>query len=490
MSAHPHFFRSLTLALVVVLPALLGTGCPPAENPSNEQPCNEAIAKKWMKRAADDYRTGDLEDATDSAQAGIKSCPESDDLRILAARISLARLDFKGAVAALENVQGSEAASLRARSYWYSDDLPHTAEELSNALEDPDFKDPWAKPVRELSGTQGTGRHPFKLKEGAARLVDIKMPRDLGYQLMVPVEIDGQATTALAVTGVPEVILDSKNATTPRWVSIRFSNGDRAMEFSDVPALVQDLTPYTANQQVQVGALIGMNLLRRLHVTVDRRADQFIIRREEPPPPPAMAKVPVAYVRGGGMVIRSTLRKEFEITSGLWVDTGSPWSIALPDPTWKKLGIDPTALPTYSGLAHGRITDARLGGLDLGPVEAVQGISGVEDKLGQLDVDVMGAMGVAFWTALRVTIADAGRTLWIETDEDTSAVLAPPVPSSGPLVGPPAGSSSVAPSASAAPSAKPAASAKPTASASTKPTPKPAPSASSKPLPKASASAK
>jgi hypothetical protein len=188
-----------------------------------------------------------------------------------------------------------------------------------------------------------------------------------------------------------------------------------------------------------------------------------------------MAKVPVTYVRGGGMVVRSTLRKEFEMTAGLWVDTGSPWSLALPDPTWKKLGVDPTSLPTYSGLAHGRVTDVRLGGLDLGPVESVQGISGVEDKLGQLDVEVMGAMGVAFWTALRVTIADGGRTLWIETDEDTSAVLAPPVPTTGPLVGPPSGSSSATPAASGSASAAPKPPPTPSSTASAKPKPAPAP---------------
>ena len=430
--------RSFALLFVAATP--FASGCPEPTDATSQKECTaegQKTAKKWMKRAGDDYKSGDLDDANDSITSAVNGCPSDGEIRLMAARIALARLDFKGALGALENVDGSEAASLRARAYWYSDDLTHTAEELSAALEDPDFKDPWAKPVRELAGTQGSGRHPFQLREGSARLVEMHMPRDLGYALMLPIEIDGQSTMALAVTGVPEVILDSKTRTNPGWVSVKFGTADRWMEYRDVPALVNDLTPYTASQQVPIGALIGVNFLRRLHLTFDRRGDQFIIRKEEPPPPPAFTRVPVAYVRGGGMIVRGTLKKEFEITSGLWVNTGDPFTLALPDPTWKKLGVDPSTLPTYASLAHGKLTDVRIGGLDLGPVESVAGISGIEDKLSQIDVDVVGAMGVGFLTAMRVTIADGGRALWLETDEDTSMVLAPPVPTSGSVSAPP-----------------------------------------------------
>lgn len=478
--------RCALVALACAVP--FASGCPEPQVATNAPtPCTED-GRKWTKRAAGEYKAGDLGEANDSVQNALKFCGDEAESHLVAGRIALARLDFPAAIKALDGVEGSEASSLRARAFWYSDDLEGTAEELSNALEDPDFKDPWAKPVRELAGAQGAGRHPFKIKEGASRLVEIKMPRDLGYALMVPIEIDGQPTMALAVTGVPELVLDSKARTGPGWVSVKFASttGDKSLEMRDVPALVQDLTPYTSNQTVPIGALIGVNLLRRLHVTFDRRADQFIIRSEEPPhPPPTLfTPVEVAYVRGGGMVVRGTMRQEFEVTSGLWINTGDPWTLALPDPTWKQIGVDPKALGTYAGTQHGKITDVHVGVLDLGPVESVAGIADVDTKLGQLDIDTVGAMGVGFLTALRVTIADGGRTLWLETDPDTSAVLAPPVPGTATgAVGVPAATSSAAPAASTA--APAASTAKPPAASSSSAAPPKASASSTAAPPKA-----
>ena len=467
--------RVATVALVAVAPLAFG-GCPGAESPDGSAPCS-ASAVKWMKRAADDYAHEDLDDANDSSKKAVEGCPDSPEIRTIAARIALARLDFKTAAKALEGVAGSEAASLRARAFWYGDDLQHAAEELATALDDPDFKDPWAKKVQELAGTQGSGRHPFEVREGGSRLVEVKMPRDLGYALMVPIEIDGQPVMALVVTGVPEVILDSKARSNPGWVSLKFTSTDhpdRTLEMRDVPALVQDLTPYTANQQVPIGALLGVNLLRRLHLTFDRRADQFIVRKEEPPPPPAMTRIPVTYVRGGGMVVRMTLKKDFELTSGFWVDTGSPWTLALPDPTWKKIGIDPSGLASFGGSQHGKVTDVRLGGLDLGPVESLAAVSGVDEKLQQLDVETAGAAGIQFLTAMRVTMADGGRMLWVETDEDTSSVLAPPLPlgGAGSVSPPPPPPPSTTSSATTSPSAKATTVGTSTGTASSAPTPK------------------
>jgi len=475
---------------LVVLLALgsMASACPDPDVPSGGHCDNKAprteVTTKWMKRAADEYRNGELAEAADSIAKAQKGSPCDPEVAVLAARIALAKLDYPEALKALKDIDGSEAAALRARAYWYSDDVAHTAEELSRALEDPDFKDPWAKPVRELAGTQGNGRKPFQLKDGGARLVDVRMPRDLGYLLLVPCEIDGQATIALAVTGVPEVVLDTKGRSKPGWVSVKFGTGERSMEFRDVPAMVQDLSSFTQQGALPIGALIGVNFLRRLHLTFDRRGDQFIIRREEPPPPPSATKIPVSYVKAGGMVVRATLKKEFEASAGIWINTGEPWTLALPDPTWKKLGVDPKTLSTYAGLQHGKLNDVRVGGLDVGPVESLAGITGIEEKLKQLDVDTAGGMGVGFLSAFRVTLADGGRTMWLETDEDTTNVLTPPEPKAPPPKAAPT-SSAPAPKSSAPPpkaSAAPAPSAKPLP-----PLNKPAPSAAPKPAPAPSA---
>ncbi|GAC1352649.1 MAG: hypothetical protein NVS3B20_12290 [Polyangiales bacterium] len=500
---HAFLWRTAFCALTLALFA----GCPDPDTPANRGsgPRSE-VTTKWLNRAKKEYESSDLTEATDSVARALNGSPNDFEVRTLAAKIALSRLDFPGAIKALERVDGLEASSLRARAYWYSDDLPHAAEELSRALDDPDFKDPWAKPVRELAGTQGSGRKPFNLRDNAARLVEVHMPRDLGYALMVPCEIDGQPTMALAVTGVPEVILDSKARTSPGWVSVKFASGDRSMEFRDVPALVQDLSKYNAAQTTPIGAILGMNMLRRLHLTFDRRADQFILRREEPAPPPSVAKIPVSYVKAGAMVVRSTMRKEFELATGLFVDTGQPFTLALTNGIWKQLGVDVASLATYGGLAHGKLTDVHVGPLDVGPVDSFAGMGELEEKLKQFDgVEVKGEMGIGFLTAMRVTLADGGRTMWLETDEDTSMVLVPQLPASGPAK--PGGSgpstpakSNSAPTASPtpsttsapfapkapAPSATPAASPSPSSSASpaVKTSPLPKPSTNATPSPK------
>lgn len=473
--------RNLRFLLpLIVLPAFMG--CPEPTSPTGGKggPRSDK-ANQWFKRAGEELSALDLEEAKDSIKQAQTAAPGDPEISVLAGRIALARLDFKEAQRSLEGVEGSEAAGLRARAFWYGDDLPHAAEELSHALEDPNFKDNWAKPVRELAGTQGTGRKPFTVKDNSARLVEIRMPRDLGTILVVPCEIDGQATVAIIDTGVPEVILDTKSRSSPGWVSFKFasSDGTRSIEVRDVPSFVQDLSPFTKGQTVPVGAVLGMNFLRRLHMTFDRLADQVVIRRDEPPPPTVMTRVPTGFFNGGGMLFRSTVRKEFEISSALWVNTGTDVPLAFPDSIWKRVGIDVKNLPTTNGQTVGRLTNVRVGALDVGPADAHAGIPQLEEALARFKgIDVMGQVGMNFLTGFRVTFAEGGRALWLETDQSTPLVLAPPQNGSPLPKTPPAPAASTAPA--PATSAKPAPGAAPP-KASAAPKPAPAPKASAAP---------
>jgi hypothetical protein len=489
--------RPALLALLAVTGALalpLLAGCPgeptTAASAKPRQPLTE-IGKKWLKRASESYRAGDLTDAVDSVRKGLELAQKENlddrELRVLAGRIDLGKLDFKQAQADLEGVPGSEAAGLRARAYWYDGDLAHTTEELSRALEDPEYKDPWAKPVRELAGPLGAGRKPFNVSDGGARLLEIKMPRDLYPALLVQVEIDGQSQLALIDTGVPEVVLDKSTHTNPAWVSIKFQSGDRHLEVRDVPTMVEDLSGYTQQNMVPIRAILGVNFIRRLHLTFDRRADQLILRRDEPPAPPVYSRAEVLYVRGGGMTVRATARKEFELTSSLWLDSGAVWPIAFVDDTWKKLGVDVAKMPVSGDVKYERLVDFRVAALDLGPAVGVSGAPQLEEKLKQIDIDVAGGVGMGFLTGLRVTVAENGRALWLETDEGTSSVLNPQNLPAAKSTSAPEPTGTAAPTTSA--TAAPTASAKPTTSATVAPTAKPATSATA-PKPATSAAPK
>ncbi|MBK7396528.1 MAG: hypothetical protein IPJ34_09570 [Myxococcales bacterium] len=209
-------------------------------------------------------------------------------------------------------------------------------------------------------------------------------------------------------------------------MSIRIANDKNtaSMEFRDVPALVEDLSGYS-QQQVPIGALIGANFLRRLHATFDRGADQLVLRRDDPPNPPTLTRLPVAWVRGGGMVVRATIKKEFELSGGLGSTAARRGASRSPSPPGRFVGVDVSKMQTYNDTKYERLTNIKLGALDLGPAVGVSGATAIEDKLKQLDVTTIGALGMTFLGAMRVSLVENGRTMWIETDQDTSGILAP-----------------------------------------------------------------
>ncbi|MBK7399975.1 MAG: hypothetical protein IPJ34_27910 [Myxococcales bacterium] len=115
----------------------------------------------------------------DSIEKPPRTRPGDKDIGILGAKIHLARLDFKTAVKALEGIE-ARRPRVCGRAPTGTTTTSRTPPRSSlRAAPDPDFKDPWAKPVRELAGTQGAGRKPFQLKDTSARLVELRMPRDL-----------------------------------------------------------------------------------------------------------------------------------------------------------------------------------------------------------------------------------------------------------------------------------------------------------------------
>jgi hypothetical protein len=379
-------------------------------------PARPPAATEWLERAKASYRAADFEDARDATRHALTAAANDAEIRELSARIALVRLDFAEALRLTEGLESTDAHSIRGRAFWYTGDLEHAADELEAMLADPKVKDPWARDVASLA-RRGSGRHPFQMEGGL--IAEVDMPRQLdrvplGAANVVPCELDGERILALVATGSSEVLLDSNSRHEAAWVDVRF---DR-VEVKDVPALVQDLSSVTRQLGVPVKALLGAQLLRHAHVTFDRRGDQFVVRRQDPAPPPEASRVPLYYVRGGGMLLRATVTAKDEDPIPLLVDSSRLFPLFLQDGAWKKAGVDVHSLspvPEAPAVKRGVVPTFRVGGFDLAKMPAIQGGDFSEMASG-VDIDLAGVVGADLLAFFRVTFADDGRFMWIEPD--------------------------------------------------------------------------
>jgi hypothetical protein len=377
------------------------------------------VAKKWFDRAAASYRVGDLEDANTAIENALRSTPDREDVRLLAAKIALANLEYERVGELLQGVNGAEARGLRGRAYWYAGELDKAADELEALLSDPDVRDPWAKDIAKLA-RRGAGRAPFKVS--GALLAVTEMPHVGSTALIVPLEVNGEPALALIATNVPEAVLDSSSGATPAWISLRF--GER-LEMRDVPALAQDLSGLSRSVNAPIKALLGTHVLRKLNATLDFGGRQFVVRSFEAPPPPDATSVRVGYVRGGGMVVQAGVSASREASPlGFLVDTSLVFPVALDEGGWKSAGVAQSELKPVQGapgIKQGLLPMLRLGAFEIPRVPAVQ-TSGIREMEESLGLDLAGLIGSGMLAEFRVTFADRGRALWLEDAPSMSLV--------------------------------------------------------------------
>jgi len=369
------------------------------------------VSKRWFDRGDASFRQGDLEDAEIASENALRVTPDREEVRLLAARVALARLEYARALQLTQGLESNEARSLRGRAYWYSGDVDHAADELEKLVADPEVRDPWAVEIAKLA-RRGVGRKPFELSGGQVAVVE--MPRTGSAAMIVPLEIDGEPGLGLIATGTPEAVLDSSGGGQAKWVSLRFGEAplssaetDRRVGVRDVPALAQDLSGISRAVNAPIKILLGVNLLRHMHPTFDLIGGQFVVRRYEAPPPPVATTLKVNYVRGGGMLLRGAFSSEATAAqASLLVDTsivsqGAP--TLLDSGGWKKAGVKSGTVPLL-----------KLGAFELASVPALSGDEPVkvwEDRLG---IELDGLVGSGLLAYFRITLADAGRTMWLE----------------------------------------------------------------------------
>jgi hypothetical protein len=375
-------------------------------------PTRPPLAQKWLDRAAQSYKNGDFEDTKTGLAELLRIAPHDEEGRMLAARLALARLDFATALKLTEGMTTPEAHGVRGRAHWYAGELEGAADELEGLLQDPNVKDPWARDVAKLA-REGGARKPFTLEGGVVAVVD--MP-PAGSALVVPCEMEGEQVLTMIATGSAEVVVDSASRSEPTWVSFRFAN---RIEVRDVPAVTQDLSALSRVLGAPIKALLGVNLLRHIHATFDRRGSQFVVRLQDPPSPPEASRLPIYYARGGGMMMRLQIAPRDQTQSLFYVDSSQPYSLVMQDALWRKAGVDLSQLVPSQVIPNaraGRIPSLRLGGMDFPMVPALALESVNTQGPPSLDIDLGGIVGAGLLEAFRVTFTDEGRFAWLEPD--------------------------------------------------------------------------
>jgi hypothetical protein len=471
--------------MAVMSSSVIIWGCAAAGPSQAEWP---PVSKRWYDRGDASFRHGDLEDAESASENALRVTPDREEVRLLAARIALAKLEYARTLQVTEGLESNEARSLRGRAYWYSGDVDHAADELEKLVADPEVRDAWAVEIAKLA-RRGVGRKPFQLSGGQVGVTD--MPRTGSTAMIVPLELNGEPALGLIATGTAEAVIDSSAGGQPSWVSLRFGEN---VEVRDVPALAKDLSGISRQVNAPIKILLGVNLLRHVHPTFDLIGGQFVVRRYEPPPPPVATPLKVSYVRGGGMLLRGAFGAEATAAqASLLVDTSIVYPAALDSGGWKKAGVPASSLravPNGGSMKSGTVPLLKLGAFELPSVPALSGDDPVKEREQGLGIELDGLVGSGLLANFRVTLADGGRTMWLEDmpHEAFASLNIPETPDDAPEDTPeeeeaPAGKSGKPGAAKpapakpppAAPATKPTAPATPAAVLPTKPAPTTAP---------------
>ncbi|APR99333.1 tetratricopeptide repeat protein [Pajaroellobacter abortibovis] len=370
------------------------------------QPAEQGVlVDKWVTCASQSYYAGEWDDAVEASRAGLQIGRENASLKIIAARLALARLEFNEAIQLTSSLEDSEAYGIRWRAHWFQGEIEQAADELEEYLKAPSSKDMWAKEISRLA-RKGIGRHPFTLKGDL--VVGIDMPR-AGSMVVVPCELEGEQVFAVMATASSEVIIDSSTRKESAWVNLRF--GGR-IEVQDVPAIAYDLSGISRQLGAPIRLLLGTHFLRRTHVTWDRSGDQFVIRKEAPDFSLQAARIPLWYADGGAMLLPGRFAAVQETGIVLSMDSLAPYSIAFEEEGWKMLSGSFSAQEANRPVSV--LPSLALGTARFSDIVVRQGVPIPEIPTHLPSMRMIGMVGGGLFSTKRVTIGEEGRCLWIE----------------------------------------------------------------------------
>ena len=270
-------------------------------------------------------------------------------------------------------------------------------------------------------GSRGAASAGTRSRWRAASVGAVEMPRGARPRParrgnVVPCELDGERILALVATGSSEVLVDSNSRHEPSWVepAVRPRRGEGRAGPRAGPVAPR---PGSSASPSRRSSARSCSATPTPPSTVAATSSSSAGRTRTPPP--EASRVPLYYLRGGGMILRATVTAKDDDARPAAGRQLAPLPAA---PAGHARGrrrastcTSLVPLPDDPTIKRGMVPMFRVGGFDLAKMPAIEGVD-LHELTAGLDIDLGGVVGADLLAFFRVTFADDGRFMWIEPD--------------------------------------------------------------------------
>jgi hypothetical protein len=348
---------------------------------------------------------GDLSRAANLADTALRRDTSDATARQVAARVALARGEHERVLELLRRATAPELVRLRARANAARGDFEAVARDLES-VDGQEPPDGWAEAMLPLARLAKVLRCH---QAGGATRATLPFVGRTPIPL-VEIAVDGRAVNALIATQADLTIVDDDLRSDAGIVG-RLDLGPLAMR--NVPALVRDLEPIGAQLGESVGAVLGLDVLLHLGVTIDFRERWVVVRSEGSEANEGAAEAPFLTLGGSFLALEGRLDDRRDAL--LAFDTAGPFPVAVSDAVAEDLGHDLDALPAAEGAPSESIRMLTLAKLAMGSavIEGVPAATGlIPADLSELaGAPIGGIVGAIALQQMRVTIDAENRRL-------------------------------------------------------------------------------
>lgn len=366
----------------------------------------ENLGARWTGRGEAAYAAGDFVRADQAFDRALQADETLPRARVGKARTLVALGKAADAAALLADVDDPTARALRATALFLADD-PASASALETLAPEKGFAKEALAVARALRGRRAhriDGR-----RTSIPLLTQLPLPA-------IPVAADGVPVHMLVDTGAFTTVLDRTVARRLRIEGPAGVVGQLDLEgiaVHDVPVVVRDLSGLSRSLGGPVTGVLGMQLLARLHATIDYPSGWLLLRADTPDVQPgAGTRLPYFMVDGQYLTVRG--RADDADEGAYLVSGGGTFAIALSDEGLRAAGRDPGRLSREGdGFARYALGRLRLGNLEISDIPAVHFV--FPERLStETGVHFQGALSHAFLAQWRVTFDSAARTVVLE----------------------------------------------------------------------------